>query len=116
MGNRITNIGKMKSIVDADNRLRTGEFKKATAKLGTEKNPAVVHVRTEERLKELTSVFEKKGWNYKIRLDPDKPEDITDLERLSNPTKPMRVEKKIGRNEPCSCGSGKKYKHCCGHS
>ncbi len=20
---------------------------------------------------------------------------------------------KIGRNEPCSCGSGKKYKHCC---
>ena len=22
--------------------------------------------------------------------------------------------KKIGRNEPCSCGSGKKFKHCCG--
>ena len=22
--------------------------------------------------------------------------------------------KKIGRNEKCSCGSGKKYKHCCG--
>jgi preprotein translocase subunit SecA len=21
---------------------------------------------------------------------------------------------KVGRNEPCSCGSGKKYKHCCG--
>ena len=28
----------------------------------------------------------------------------------------MRAEKKIGRNEPCSCGSGKKYKHCCGRS
>ena len=27
---------------------------------------------------------------------------------------PKRVEKKIGRNEPCPCGSGKKYKHCCG--
>jgi len=28
---------------------------------------------------------------------------------------PMRVKgKKIGRNEPCPCGSGKKYKHCCG--
>ncbi|MHA7840479.1 MAG: YchJ family protein [Gammaproteobacteria bacterium] len=25
-----------------------------------------------------------------------------------------RVENKIGRNEPCSCGSGKKYKKCCG--
>jgi len=22
--------------------------------------------------------------------------------------------KKVGRNEPCPCGSGKKYKHCCG--
>ena len=26
---------------------------------------------------------------------------------------PRRVEK-IGRNDPCPCGSGKKYKHCCG--
>ena len=23
---------------------------------------------------------------------------------------------KIGRNDPCPCGSGKKYKHCCGRS
>ncbi len=28
--------------------------------------------------------------------------------------KPVRVEKTIGRNEPCPCSSGKKYKHCCG--
>ena len=26
----------------------------------------------------------------------------------------IRKEKKIGRNEPCPCGSGKKYKKCCG--
>ena len=26
---------------------------------------------------------------------------------------PVRTEKKIGRNEPCPCGSGKKYKKCC---
>lgn len=25
-----------------------------------------------------------------------------------------RAEDKVGRNEPCSCGSGKKYKKCCG--
>ena len=24
------------------------------------------------------------------------------------------VKKKIGRNDPCPCGSGKKYKKCCG--
>jgi preprotein translocase subunit SecA len=27
---------------------------------------------------------------------------------------PVRTEQKIGRNEPCPCGSGKKYKHCHG--
>ncbi|MAM95947.1 YchJ family protein [Parvibaculum sp.] len=27
--------------------------------------------------------------------------------------RPRRVEK-VGRNDPCSCGSGKKYKKCCG--
>ena len=27
---------------------------------------------------------------------------------------PLRTGPKIGRNDPCSCGSGKKYKNCCG--
>lgn len=27
--------------------------------------------------------------------------------------KPVRTEPKIGRNDKCTCGSGKKYKHCC---
>ena len=27
---------------------------------------------------------------------------------------PIRVDKKVGRNDPCPCGSGKKYKKCCG--
>jgi uncharacterized protein YecA (UPF0149 family) len=25
----------------------------------------------------------------------------------------VRISEKIGRNEPCPCGSGKKYKNCC---
>ncbi|MCY1722371.1 preprotein translocase subunit SecA [Prolixibacteraceae bacterium Z1-6] len=29
---------------------------------------------------------------------------------------PVTVEKHVGRNEPCPCGSGKKYKHCHGRS
>jgi preprotein translocase subunit SecA len=27
---------------------------------------------------------------------------------------PLRAGPKIGRNDPCTCGSGKKYKNCCG--
>jgi SWIM/SEC-C metal-binding protein len=87
---------------------------KKTAKIGTEKNPAVVTVQTEERLNEVAAIFEAHGWKYTIGLEPDKPEDIVDLERLLNPPKPKTAEKKVGRNEPCPCGSGKKYKRCCG--
>jgi len=31
-----------------------------------------------------------------------------------NPSPPQRHFTKIGRNDPCTCGSGKKYKKCCG--
>lgn len=33
-----------------------------------------------------------------------------------SPAKPVRVEPKVGRNDPCPCGSGRKYKQCCGRS
>ena len=29
---------------------------------------------------------------------------------------PKRVEKSVGPNDPCPCGSGKKYKKCCGRT
>jgi SWIM/SEC-C metal-binding protein len=87
---------------------------KKTAKLGTQKNPAHVNVQTKKRVKELESVFKENGWKYSIELDPDKPEDINNLELLLNPPKTKFTEKKVGRNEPCACGSGKKHKKCCG--
>jgi SWIM/SEC-C metal-binding protein len=88
---------------------------KKSPKLGSKTNPAVVNVQTEERFNEVVSIFEKNGWKYTIELEPDKPEDITALERLLSPPKPKIAEKKVGRNEPCPCGSGNKYKKCCGN-
>jgi len=32
----------------------------------------------------------------------------------SQKLQPVKVEQKVGRNDPCPCGSGKKYKKCCG--
>ena len=29
-------------------------------------------------------------------------------------TQPIKAQPKVGRNDPCPCGSGKKYKNCCG--
>ena len=37
------------------------------------------------------------------------PEEAANLPRQSV----VRTGRKIGRNEPCPCGSGKKYKNCC---
>jgi SWIM/SEC-C metal-binding protein len=87
---------------------------KKAAKLGTEKNPAVVSVKTKKKEKELAAKFEANNWHYKIEVARDKPEDLTDLEILMNPVKTVVVEKTAGRNDPCPCGSGKKYKKCCG--
>lgn len=112
MSNKITDIGKMRNQVGAATRPGVYDGRKV-GKLGTETNPAVVSVQTEKRLKEVTATFQQKGWSFKVELLPDKPENIADLTRLLNPPKPMIAEKKIGRNEPCSCGSGKKYKNCC---
>jgi uncharacterized protein YecA (UPF0149 family) len=35
---------------------------------------------------------------------------------LAGKQKPVLSGKKPGRNEPCPCGSGKKYKKCCGEA
>ena len=114
MANRISDIGRMKSNVDAENRLKIFGANKP-ARLGTPKNPAVVSVQSEARFNEVRSIFEEHGWKYQIGLEPEKPEDVSDLDRLLNPLKPKIAEKKVGRNEPCPCGSGKKSKNCCGH-
>lgn len=82
------------------------------ARLGTKENPAIVRVETEARAMEITATFEENGWQFILGIEADKPEDISDLEKLLNPPLPTTVQK-IGRNDPCPCGSGKKYKKCC---
>jgi SWIM/SEC-C metal-binding protein len=82
-------------------------------KLGTKIRPAVVRVRTKARAMEISSIFKKQGWHFILGIEPDKPENISDLEKLLGSQQPTKSEK-IGRNDPCPCGSGKKYKKCCG--
>ena len=41
-------------------------------------------------------------------------EEREEIKREYNKTKTVVRGKKVGRNEPCPCGSGKKYKQCCG--
>ncbi len=84
------------------------------ARLGSEKRPAVVRVQTQERSAEIATICGEHGWHYITGIEPDKSEDIADVVKLLNPPVRMQAEKRPGRNEPCPCGSGKKYKKCCG--
>ncbi|MDD5974249.1 MAG: preprotein translocase subunit SecA [Bacteroidales bacterium] len=50
-------------------------------------------------------------------------QDMSDIQRAGNKdtrekqvTQPIHVEKTVGRNDPCPCGSGKKYKNCHGRN
>ena len=55
-----------------------------------------------------------------IEKAPSREEKKVDLvmsggsEGAKSPRQAQAVSKKIGRNDPCPCGSGKKYKNCCG--
>lgn len=57
-------------------------------------------------------------WLYELPQWKDIYDDETRkrlyLEQRKSGT--IRKEKKIGRNDPCPCGSGKKYKKCCGRN
>jgi uncharacterized protein YecA (UPF0149 family) len=48
--------------------------------------------------------FVEEGYKYDIYVDPA---------AMQKPS-PVHVEKKPGRNDPCPCGSGKKFKKCHG--
>ncbi|HCX65441.1 MAG TPA: SEC-C domain-containing protein [Eubacteriaceae bacterium] len=54
-------------------------------------------------------LYELEQWNN--IFDENKRAEIAKAYRRS---KTVVKEEKVGRNEPCPCGSGKKYKKCCG--
>ncbi len=85
------------------------------AKLGTKKRPIIVRVNTDKTAQYVAEKCNEHGWMYIIGFEEDKSEDISDLEKMLNPVGPVKSNK-INRNAPCPCGSGKKYKKCCGLS
>lgn len=46
------------------------------------------------------------------RYEREKPEIRMMIESIKKPSQPVRKTPKIGRNDPCPCGSGLKYKKC----
>jgi preprotein translocase subunit SecA len=98
-----------------------------------QKNPLIEYKR--ESFIEFQKMIEEIKWDIVMRIFKMRPDESTiklieeieeekekELDSLqlggadetSRPQPAKRAAPKIGRNEPCTCGSGKKYKHCCG--
>lgn len=57
-------------------------------------------------------------FHVSVRQAPQQREQLANPTTTSSESKPQpkKSEKKPGRNDPCPCGSGKKYKNCCGRN
>ena len=87
---------------------------KPNVKSGSEENPLILHVQSTERESEINALLLANDLVAIIHIDSEKAEDITALDIVLNKPTTKIVEKTPQRNDPCSCGSNKKYKTCCG--
>jgi len=84
------------------------------ARLGSRKRPAIVRVQTEAHAEEIVALCDAHGWQVIVGVEPDVPEDVSDVRKLLAPEQLIAHQPPaIGRNAPCPCGSGRKYKKCC---
>lgn len=95
------------------NHVTTGYNTKRDVKLGTERKPLTLVVNSEQRKTEIELIVAEHGFFADITVDSQGDENINELNGLLNKPKTMTFEKTPNRNDPCLCGSGKKYKKCC---
>ncbi|MFA6145803.1 MAG: preprotein translocase subunit SecA [Patescibacteria group bacterium] len=56
----------------------------------------------------------KVGLVERAPMQQSKKMSLSGAEKSTNNVEPINSKQKVGRNDPCPCGSGKKYKKCCG--
>lgn len=92
-----------------------------------QQDPLVVYKREGfDMFTEMIERIKEETVRYLFRIQIARPEEIAAKEKArqekityshgdENASTPVRrTKKKVGRNQPCPCGSGKKYKKCCG--
>lgn len=89
---------------------------KITKKAGSKKYPLQLVVTSEARKGEIEQQLTELNLFADIEVDTSEnaQESIEELTVLLSKTTTLRLEKTPSRNDPCVCGSGKKYKKCCG--
>lgn len=97
-----------------ENHVKSGFQKKRNAKLGTQENPLTLIVNTTERQTEIELLLKEHDLVATISINEAAEENINELSAIIDTPSTTTFEKTPGRNDPCLCGSGKKYKKCCG--
>ena len=73
-----------------------------------------VEERTGREMADVYAVSETRHDQFNLMDYARTQEQIADSVGGRAPAQPIRVQQKVGRNEPCPCGSGRKFKYCCG--
>ncbi len=77
--------------------------------------PTLEEIRALEEAQQIPEDIEYQHVQADNVLQPGTPQPQAAPPVQAPKPKPFkRGKKKVGRNDPCPCGSGKKYKHCCG--
>jgi SWIM/SEC-C metal-binding protein len=92
----------------------SGYNTKRAAKPGTAALPLQLSVQTQERRLEVQAIVDANELVATITVNTEAAENLLELDSLLNKPKTTSFEAKPNRNEPCPCGSGNKYKKCCG--
>jgi preprotein translocase subunit SecA len=106
--------------LDAMDQLREGIGLRAYG----QKDPLVEYkIESVEMFNNMIAAIQEDVVRYLMRLSVVRQPETRRVRRVvenryqeEGPKKPYRREQKIGRNDPCPCGSGKKYKKCCGRN
>ncbi|HCH70464.1 MAG TPA: zinc chelation protein SecC [Colwellia sp.] len=98
------------------NHIKYGHKNKSSNKAGSKKYPLALVVTTEARKIDVEILVDNAGLFAEVSIDSSAGavESITELTMLLNKQAAVKIDQVPGRNDPCVCGSGNKYKKCCG--
>ncbi len=73
-----------------------------------------VEERTGREVADIWQVSDVRQDQFNVGQYAREQEQIADSAGVTRKVETIHVEQKVGRNDPCPCGSGRKFKHCCG--
>ena len=96
------------------NHVKSGFNTNRDVRLGSQDNPLTLTLNDEIRREDIQALLDEHELVANITVDTDAVENINELTAIIDTPSTTTFEKTPGRNDPCSCNSGKKYKKCCG--